>query len=208
MDGYSYTSRGFIGYNMFAYCLNDPVYYADYSGNAAGWSNIVYDRGGCGNRDDDEVEITIVADNKITESFCTEVLYSRYDNWGAYPPEEVIVECRKSNENYVYTLPEDAISSLFDSSISGFGASTATFAISKLIGHAINPVLSFLIGFGIDYVLGFAKDDIPIGVHDIYVVTVSESYRLVDPHTGQTYGWQYYSETRPFILSWIEVELD
>ena len=34
-DGYASTGQGFIGHNMFAYCLNNPILCADESGNAA-----------------------------------------------------------------------------------------------------------------------------------------------------------------------------
>ena len=34
-DGYASTGQGFLGYNMFAYCLNNPILCADESGNAA-----------------------------------------------------------------------------------------------------------------------------------------------------------------------------
>ena len=34
-DSYASTGQGFIGHNMFAYCLNNPVFFADESGNAA-----------------------------------------------------------------------------------------------------------------------------------------------------------------------------
>ena len=40
-DGYVSTGQGFVGYNMFAYCLNNPVNYSDKSGDLAdsysGW---------------------------------------------------------------------------------------------------------------------------------------------------------------------------
>ena len=34
-DGYASTGQGFLGYNMFAYCLNNPILCADEGGNAA-----------------------------------------------------------------------------------------------------------------------------------------------------------------------------
>ena len=35
-DSYASTGQGFLGYNMFAYCLNTPVNYADKNGTDAG----------------------------------------------------------------------------------------------------------------------------------------------------------------------------
>ncbi|MBO5891657.1 MAG: RHS repeat-associated core domain-containing protein [Oscillospiraceae bacterium] len=37
-DSYASTGQGPLGYNMFAYCKNNPVNYADPSGNAAFWT--------------------------------------------------------------------------------------------------------------------------------------------------------------------------
>ena len=38
-DGYASTGQGILGYNMFAYCLNDPIMYYDNSGSCANaWS--------------------------------------------------------------------------------------------------------------------------------------------------------------------------
>ena len=34
-DGYVSTGQGFVGYNMYTYCLNNPVIYADYTGEDA-----------------------------------------------------------------------------------------------------------------------------------------------------------------------------
>ena len=39
-DGYASTGQGILGYNMFAYCLNNPIYFSDYSGYCAiAWSH-------------------------------------------------------------------------------------------------------------------------------------------------------------------------
>ena len=44
-DGYVSTGQGILGYNMFAYCLNNPVNYNDNKGTTAeilqGWESIV-----------------------------------------------------------------------------------------------------------------------------------------------------------------------
>ncbi len=40
-DGFASTGQGMIGFNMFAYCLNNPVNLEDYSGMAARNSNVV-----------------------------------------------------------------------------------------------------------------------------------------------------------------------
>ena len=48
-DGYASTGQGFIGHNMFAYCLNNPILCADESGNAANPrynSSLLLDGGG------------------------------------------------------------------------------------------------------------------------------------------------------------------
>ena len=41
-DGYASTGQGFVGYNMFAYCNNNPVNLEDYGGTIPGRSNMVY----------------------------------------------------------------------------------------------------------------------------------------------------------------------
>ncbi len=41
-DSFASTGQGFIGYNMFAYCTNNPVMFSDHSGFAATFSNLVY----------------------------------------------------------------------------------------------------------------------------------------------------------------------
>ena len=48
-DGYASTGQGFLGYNMFAYCLNNPILCADEGGNAANPrynSSLLLDGGG------------------------------------------------------------------------------------------------------------------------------------------------------------------
>ena len=40
-DAFTSTGQGLLGNNMFAYCLNNPVGFADPSGYAAGWTNLV-----------------------------------------------------------------------------------------------------------------------------------------------------------------------
>lgn len=37
-DSYASTGQGYMGYNMFAYCQNNPIAFADYNGE---WINIV-----------------------------------------------------------------------------------------------------------------------------------------------------------------------
>ena len=42
-DNYAGTGQAFLGFNMFAYCLNNPVQYVDFDGNASFWYFLIID---------------------------------------------------------------------------------------------------------------------------------------------------------------------
>lgn len=63
------------------------------------------------------------------------------------------------------------------------------------------------------FLLGLAQyqvnklNDLPAGEYNVYAVTIAERYRLVDPGTGQFYGWRCVTTTRYYVNcgQWIEV---
>ena len=176
-DGYASTGQGFIGHNMFAYCLNNPILCADESGNAA----------------NPRYNVSLVCDG-IRPSAARQALKNYVCNSGKFDPDPCYAptnirvsvrnsgRCRKDDNGF--TTSDTAMSIAGEvSSIGGTGIGHLTDWANEA-GQEISPGIEgmgilFKVLGGLVVAYGFIKyaknynDIVPIGDYDSYIVTIS-----------------------------------